>query len=137
MAEVQVKRSQTAPPGMSPMPNSNGNSYRRSPRDPNRHYVLVQKDCRVGDGDYISPLYELLDKMSHTTPGEMMYRLDSEDVRETGNSAMILISCSNDDYNMVQKLNAAEAESRGSAVKSSADGTMEETFSNSRTSISA
>lgn len=63
-------------------------------KDPNRHYVMVEKD----NGDYESPLYDLLSKGSLVDPSKTMYREESEDPKVTGHRRRVLLSCSKEDH---------------------------------------
>lgn len=86
---------------------------RRFVRDPKRHYLRIQVD----GGGYESPLEDILSRESIVKPGEDMYRMDSDDKRDTGHRKMVLVSCSNEDYDAMMQRNEQEALGTQRAVK--------------------
>jgi hypothetical protein len=70
-------------------------------KDPTRHYVLVEKTTQHNDW-FESPIEDFLSKVSPSTGGEM-YRVETEDRKHTGNARKVLMSCSQEDWELTQK----------------------------------
>jgi len=74
-------------------------------RKPDRHYVLVESASSFADW-YEPPVDAFLAMASpygSSTEGAQMYKIETEDRKYTGSGRKILLSCSLEDYNLVQK----------------------------------
>ena len=92
----------------------------RITRDPDRHYIKVERDDP--HFAYDSPLHEFLDMSSIENPDEPMYRIDSESARDTGSSQMILMSCSKADNKLfIENLDRIARRNEGAVVTDSDD----------------
>lgn len=78
-----------------------------------RHYLRVQKDSPQWEGT----LEDYLSKPSVAHPGEDMYRIESEDKKDTGDRRMVLLSCSKEDYDLHMKQVQTEAQGVQRAVE--------------------
>ena len=105
---------------------------------PGRCYTKVQRD--VPTLQYESPLEKFLDMASPTDPGANMYRIESEDSKTTGSRQMVMVSCSQADFDAIQKQEDGEALSRQRSLskKNKLQGEIkqdEETFVRSKNAI--
>jgi hypothetical protein len=83
-------------------------------KDPERHYLRVQKDGVSWEGT----LEDYLGMESPTKPGEDMYRQESDDRKVTGDRRMVLLSCSKADYEAHQAQADAKAKFGQAQVES-------------------
>jgi len=109
----------------------------RIARDPDRHYIKIQKDAPLMG--YDTPIHDYLDISSIENPDEPMYRIDSESARDTGSSQMILLSCSKTDHKLAIKQLADIAKRNEGAVNTDSDEKSEgyEEITRKRSAISS
>lgn len=80
-------------------------------KEDGKHYLKIQKDCP----GYSSPLMSYLDTPSHTDPSQPMYKIvadgenGSKDRAITGHAAMVMLECSQEDYEAEMKRATDEA----------------------------